>query len=87
MQARDGSTGFDFEGEFTRVALHELIQYASDDGRNVKVTFDETESGVKVTEVFEAEGIHTVDEQRRGWQSILNNFKRHVEGAGDYWTR
>ena len=32
-----------------------------------------------VREAFEAEGTHTREQQREGWQAILDNFKRHVE--------
>jgi hypothetical protein len=32
---------------------------------------------VRVT--FDAESTHPVEQQRQGWQSILNNFARHVE--------
>jgi hypothetical protein len=39
----------------------------------------ENANQVKVVETFEAENIHPVDMQRDGWQSILNNFKKHVE--------
>lgn len=79
MEAKDSSIGFDFEGKFTKITPEKLIQYSMDDGRNVSVTFIETESGVKVIETFESEDIHTVEQQRLGWLAILNNFKSHVE--------
>jgi hypothetical protein len=35
--------------------------------------------GVTVRETFDAESTHSVEQQRQGWQAILNNFKKHVE--------
>jgi hypothetical protein len=34
---------------------------------------------VTVRETFEAEATHSEEQQRAGWQAILNNFKKHVE--------
>ena len=79
MEAKDGSSGFDFEGEYTRVVLHQLIEYAFGD-RRAAVEFKEGAAGVTVTVTFDPEAIHSIEEQRAGWQSILDNFKRHVMG-------
>jgi len=43
------------------------------------VEFTETTNGIKVIETFEAEDENSAEQQRQGWQSILNNFKKHVE--------
>lgn len=82
MEAKDGSTGFDFEGTFTAIDPGREIRYALGDGRKVTVSFEETETGVAVTETFEAENEMTGEQQRQGWQSILNNFKKHVLASG-----
>ena len=79
MEAKDGSTGFDFEGVYTKIIEKELIEYVMDDGRSVSIEFVEAEGAVKVTETFDAEGEHTPEQQRQEWQSILNNFAKHVE--------
>ena len=79
MEAKDGSMGFDFEGTYTNVVDKKLIEYSMDDGRTVSVTFEEVDDGVKVTEVFDAESTHSIEMQRQGWQSILDNFKKYVE--------
>jgi uncharacterized protein YndB with AHSA1/START domain len=79
MEARDGSEGFDFEGTYTRVVPHKLIEYRMSDGRHVKVEFDERNGGVLVTETFDAETENPTELQRTGWQAILDNFGRHVE--------
>ena len=79
MEAKDGSMGFDFEGEFTGITPFKAISYKLEDDREVNVEFIETENGVKVIETFDAEDENTADQQKQGWQSILNNFKQHVE--------
>ena len=79
MEAKDGSVGFDFEGTFTKVTLHKSIHFKLEDNRVVTVEFSETDNGVKIVETFEAEDENSAEQQKQGWQSILNNFKKHVE--------
>ncbi|MFB6454981.1 SRPBCC family protein [Chitinophaga sp. Hz27] len=79
MDAKDGSFGFDFGGEYTLVDDHKIIEYKLGDGRKVKVMFEPVEGGVRITEDFEAETQNTLEMQQAGWQSILNNFKKYVE--------
>lgn len=83
MEAKDGSTGFDFEGTFTKVTPHEAIHFELEDNRVVTIEFMETNDGVKVVETFEAEDENSVEQQKQGWQSILNNFKKHVENKSN----
>lgn len=40
MEAKDGSFGFDFAGEYTKLIPHQLIEYVFDE-RNVSVSFVE----------------------------------------------
>jgi len=79
MEAKDGSFGFDFEGTYTNIVENRLIEYSFGE-RNAKVEFSETPSGINVRVTFDAEDSHSIDQQRDGWQAILNNFKRHTEG-------
>ena len=79
MEAKDGSFGFDFEGEYTNIVTHELIEYAFGD-RAATVKFEQNDAGVKVTVEFEAEEENSADMQKAGWQAILDNFARHVLG-------
>lgn len=79
MEAKDGSFGFDFEGEYTRVVPHRLIEYAFGD-RKAVVEFTEGAGGVTVTVTFDGETTHSEEQQRSGWQAILDNFARHVKG-------
>lgn len=79
MEAKDGSFGFDFAGTYTRVQAPHVLAYAFGD-RQATVTFTPTAAGVQVQVVFDAESSHSVEQQQGGWQAILDNFKRHVEG-------
>lgn len=82
MEARDGSEGFDFTGRYTEVIPGKLLACTLDDGRVVSITFSETEGGTLVTESFETEDQNSAELQRAGWQAILDNFKKYVEGYG-----
>ena len=79
MEARDGSAGFDLRGTFTRVVPHDLIEFALQDERPVVVEFLAGDGAVTVRETFATEATHTAEQQRQGWQAILDNFARHVE--------
>ena len=79
MEAKDGSEGFDFEGIYTRIVPHKLIEYRLGDGRNVEVQFSHTVAGALVKVTFEAESVNEPEFQRQGWQAILDSFARHVE--------
>lgn len=93
MAAKDKSTSFDFTGVYTSVKEqelieydiglfeeHDMIKYNIDDGRHVKVEFAKLPDGVRITETFEPEKINSEEVQRSGWQAILDNFKKYVEG-------
>lgn len=79
MEARDGSFGFDFEGVYTRVIPHQLIEYEFG-GRTAVVEFEDGEQGVSVTVTFDGEQTHSEEQQRTGWQAILDSFARHTTG-------
>lgn len=79
MEAKDGSAGFDFEGEYEDVEKEKHMYYSLADGRKVQVRFSGNEDITTVTETFEAENTHPTDMQQTGWQAILDNFKNYVE--------
>lgn len=79
MEAKDGSSGFDFAGIYDNVVLHKKIDYTLDDGRKVHIAFAAGKKQTTLTETFEAESEYPPEMQREGWLSILNNFKRYVE--------
>ncbi|HQQ61928.1 MAG TPA: SRPBCC family protein [Kiritimatiellia bacterium] len=80
MEAKDGSMGFDFAGTYTRVEAHRLIEYSFGD-RVASVSFMPGDGGVTVAVVFEAETTFPPEQQRGGWQAILDNFARYAEKA------
>ena len=59
--------------------MGEMKEYFLPAGRQVEVIFEQTELGIKITETFDAEDIHTPEMQIAGWQAILENFKKYVE--------
>lgn len=80
MEARDGSFGFDFCGTYAAIEPMRRLVYRLDDERTVNIDFTDNGDGtVTVSETFDAESMHSVSQQREGWQAILDSFKRHVE--------
>ena len=79
MAAKDGSVSFDFEGVYTNIQEHKLIEYTINDGRKVSITFTGNGNETKIIETFEAETINSLELQKNGWQSILNSLKNYSE--------
>jgi len=80
MEAKDGSMGFDFAGTYTKVVPHERIECSFGD-RVLVVDFVDGANGVTVRETFDAEATHSVEQQRAGWQAILDRFAKHVAAS------
>jgi uncharacterized protein YndB with AHSA1/START domain len=78
MEAKDGSMGFDFAGTYTKVIEPRLIEYSFGE-REAQVEFTPEQTAVKVRVTFDSESTHSIEQQRQGWQSILDNFARHVQ--------
>jgi uncharacterized protein YndB with AHSA1/START domain len=70
--------GFDFAGTYTKIVENQLIAYSFGD-REAQVEFANSPAGVTVRVTFDSESTHSIEQQRQGWQSILSNFKKHVE--------
>jgi uncharacterized protein YndB with AHSA1/START domain len=80
MEAKDGSSGFDFGGTYEQVKTNELIVYSISDGRKVEAIFTKDDNArTKLATTFEPESTNSIEMQRDGWQAILNNFKKYVE--------
>lgn len=93
MSAKDWSNSFDFSWTYTLIELLKHIKYVIasmyykdwtleynlESGRKVEVIFEKLWDKIKVSEIFEMEDIHTEEQQREGWQAILENFKKYVE--------
>lgn len=77
MEAKDGSAGFDFAGTYTKVVPGKLIEYVFGD-RKARVEFAPAAGGIDVRVSFDPETVHSLDQQRAGWQAILDNFARHA---------
>jgi len=77
MEAKDGSFGFDFEGTYTNIVEHQLLEYSFGD-RFARVRFEQVGDASKVTVEFDTEDENSVDMQREGWQAILNNYAKYV---------
>ncbi len=78
MEAKDGSFGFDFAGTYTKIVPQKLIEYSFGD-RTGAVEFLPGANGVTVRSTFDVETQNSIEQQRQGWQAILNNFAKHVE--------
>ena len=81
MEAKDGSFGFDFAASYTEVDENRAVTLAMDDGRSARTTFTPEGTGTRVATTFDAETENGIEMQRDGWQAILNNFGRYVDGA------
>ena len=79
MEAKDGSYGFDFTGKFDEIDPLNHIAYTLDDDRKVDVIFNQQGDQVEVVQTFEAEDSHSIEDQRSGWQAILDNFMKYTE--------
>jgi len=88
MSAKDGSFSFDLTGTYTGVVENEEITYITDkapeeeSSRECEVKFTNLGDGTtKITEIFDAEQVNSIELQQAGWQAILENFKKFVESA------
>ncbi len=79
MEAKDGSVGFDFGGKYTKLVEQKQIDFVMDDGRKVSITFDGHDGHTHIAETFDPESENSSELQQQGWQSILDNYKKHVE--------
>lgn len=80
MEAKDGSFGFDFEAVYDDIIDKKKIEYTMGDGRKCITVFEPSNNTTKVTTTFDAETANPVEMQQQGWQLILDNFKKYVEG-------
>jgi uncharacterized protein YndB with AHSA1/START domain len=81
MEAKDGSMGFDFEGTSAKLEPHRRLDATFGD-RALVVEFESGPDGTMVRETFDAETVFPIEQQRAGWQAILDSFARHVEQGG-----
>ncbi|MBX3360327.1 MAG: SRPBCC domain-containing protein [Phycisphaeraceae bacterium] len=83
MEARDGSTGFDFTGVYEEVDAPTVLTLRLADGRRATTTFKPNGTSTRVKTVFDPEATNPVEMQRDGWQSILDSYAQYVERTTD----
>ena len=83
MEAKDGSFGFDCGGVYNEIEEFKLIRSTFDDGRKISVAFIADGESTKIVETFQVEDVHSCEQQRFGWQSILDNFKSYAEKSNE----
>ncbi|MBK8363802.1 MAG: SRPBCC domain-containing protein [Bacteroidetes bacterium] len=79
MEAKDGSFGFDFEAVYDQIVPGEKFQYTMPDGRLVNVEFEKNGNSTNVKVLFDAESVNSLELQKGGWQTILDNYKKYAE--------
>ena len=79
MAAKDGGSGFDFSGVYTKIQQNELVEYDLDDGRHVSIEFKKSPQGIEITQTFDPDNEYPREYQASGWQGFLDNFKKYVE--------
>lgn len=79
MEAKDNSFGFDFSGTYEEIVDKKRVVTRLDDNRLVKTEFYGENDSVRIVETFEAEDQNSIELQREGWSSILNNYKLYTE--------
>ena len=81
MEAKDGSSGFDFNGVYTNIVPFRLIEYSFTE-RVARVEFSELPNRVAVRVTFDSERMHSIEQQRDGWQTILIGKRYLIDSLG-----
>ncbi|PWB26501.1 SRPBCC domain-containing protein [Flavobacterium sp. HTF] len=79
MMSKDQSSGFDFEGIYTKVQKNQLIEYKLEDNRTARIHFEENGNVVILTEAFEPQKQDSESMQKEWCQAVIDNFKRYAE--------
>lgn len=79
MESKDGKIGFDFEAIYDEIELYKKIFYKLGDQRKVEILFSEEGNATVVRISFDPEGTYSLEQQRAGWQAILDNFRKYCE--------
>lgn len=84
MEAKDGSTGFDYEGTFLEVVPHSCLRFTLGADREVLVRFQESAQGTTVSQTFTPEPTFSHEQQRAGWQAIMDNYREFASGRATH---
>lgn len=79
MEAKDESMGFNFMGTYDSIIYHQSIHYHLTDKRQIEVNFIKHRGFVTVKLTVDAENEFPIEHQQKGWQAILDNFKKYAE--------
>ena len=80
MIAKKGDTSFDFEGLYTHVEEYKEIEYCINK-RKIKIMFSENGNATIITKVFEEGKLQSFEDQKNGWEMMLDNFKKYVKAV------
>lgn len=87
MSSKDKTVSFDFTGTYVEVDNFHKIKYIMDKDeeaglhRECETVFtDLGNNTTKVEQEFDPEDENSIDIQKAGWKTILENFKKFVEG-------
>lgn len=78
MEARDGSMGFDFEGTFREVSPNLRLSFTLGPEREVLVEFVSHGNVTEVRQSFTPDSDFPIEQQRAGWQAIMDNYRKYV---------
>ena len=81
MAAKDNTMSFDFWGTYHKIEIEKSLEIILGDKRKMSVYFEVLPKGTLVTETFDPEKVNPIELQQAGWQMILDNFKKYVEGV------
>lgn len=80
MEAKDNSSGFDFEARYLEIVPHQKIVYIlEEENRKVSISFQQIKDKTCISITFEGESTYSIEDQKQGWQIILDNFKKYAE--------
>src|SRR5690625_1058256 len=79
MDAKDGSQGFDFSGQYNELKPLEYIYYLLYYGREVKIHFSEKKNLTEIVESYEPEKTVLHEIQMHVLKTIIQQFKTYAE--------
>jgi len=79
MALKNGTNHAEHKGTYIDIIPQKLLKYEIEDGRIVTIVFSEQGHETEIIQTFEARDNLSVEQQQKGWNSILQNFKRYCE--------
>lgn len=85
MAVKDESVSFDFWGIYDAIEEYALISYTLGDERTVRVTFEDHGNHIVVTEVFDAEQVHSEELQKWDGKQFWT-LSKHIVNHIDHYS-